>query len=328
MTDAPAKVLIGDPEETDRLVPEIRDRDLVALYEALTLSRLLDAHGRSLQQAGDLGFWVPSGAAAATSVGAAGALDEADWLYPSFRDSAAFVVRGGSVEKIVAQMLGSADDLVRGRRVAGQGSLPGGRFVGVSASLAAQVQHAAGTALAMRLRGVRAIALALTGSGSVNQAAFAAGIETAARHGAPAVIVVRGPSSGAAARAEALGLATDVVDGGDVLAVYRAVREARDRALDRGLASVIEAVIEGETEEDPRARLRPYLEYRGAWDPAREEAATERLESRLTAAIATARAAGPPPLDSLFDDVYAERSWLQREQAAALAERRDGEGRR
>lgn len=327
MTDAPVKVLIGDPEETDRLLPEIRDRDLVALYEALTLSRLLDAHGHALQQSGDLGFWVPSGAAAATSVGAAGALEEADWFYPSFRDAAAFVVRGGSVEKVIAQMLGSTDDLVRGRRVAGQGSLPGGRFVGVSASLAAQVQHAVGTALAMRLRGARTVALALTGSGSVSQAAFAAGIENAARHDAPAIIVVRGPASGAAARAGAVGLATNVVDGIDVLAVYRAVGEARERAVEGGLATVIEAVIEGEPDEDPRARLRPYLEYRGAWDPAREEAATERLESRLAAAIEAARSAGPPPADSLFDDVYAERSWLQQEQAGWLQGGAEGERR-
>jgi TPP-dependent pyruvate/acetoin dehydrogenase alpha subunit len=319
MTDAPAKVLVGDPEETDRLLPDASDRDLVALYEALTLGRLLDEHGRALQRAGEIGFWVPAGAAVASSVGAAGALDEQDWFYPSFRDSAAFVIRGGSVEKIVAQLLGSADDLVRGRRVAGQGSLPAGRFVGVSASLAAQVQHAVGTALAMRLRGAPTVALAITGSGAIGQAAFTSAIETASRHDAPAIVVVRGPAAGAAARAEAVGIATATVDGGDVLAVYRAVREARARALESGVATVIEAVIDGASDEDPRTRLRPYLEYRGAWDPEQEEATTARLESRLSTAIETARAAGPPPADTLFDDVYAERTWVQQEQAETRA---------
>jgi 2-oxoisovalerate dehydrogenase E1 component alpha subunit len=318
MTDASTRVLGDDLEETDRLAPELRDRDLVGLYEALTLARLLDSHGEQMQQAGELGFWVGSGSAAAVSVAAAAALDEADWFYPSFRDAAAFLVRGGSVEKIAAQILGSADDLVKGRQVPNHGSLPGGRFVSVSASLATQFQHAAGTAVAMRLRGAPQVALAVTGAGAVGQPAFHLGLETAARHRAPAIFVVRGRESGAARRAEAIGLASEVVDGTDVLAIYKAVHDARERAVTAHMATLVEARIPASGAADARSRLRPYLEFRGAWDPGREEALTQRLEARIASALAAARAAGPPPAESVFDDVYAERTWVLEEQAEAL----------
>ena len=42
------------------------------------------------------------------------------------------------------------------------------------------------------------------------------------------------------------------------------------------------------------------------------------IEAFVRTSIALAEAAGPPPRESLIEDVYAQPTWLQREQLAAL----------
>ena len=99
-------LLDQDPDKTQ---VELDDASLRSLYEALLLTRLLDASCVQLQGEGRVGFYVPSLPAAASSAGAAVALAGNDWLFPSFRDAAAFVARGGTVDQFLAQVLGSED---------------------------------------------------------------------------------------------------------------------------------------------------------------------------------------------------------------------------
>ena len=60
------------------------------------------------------------------------------------------------------------------------------------------------------------------------------------------------------------------------------------------------------------------LEARGWLAAGEHEALAAQYEARVRDAIATQEAVAPPPPSSLFDDVYEEPTWLQREQRAAL----------
>ena len=312
-------VLAADVETIERNVGDLSDADLTALYESLVVTRIVDERCERLQRSGRIGLWVPSGPSAAVSAGAARAFHDGDWLYPSYLDVGAFLMRGGSIEQLLAQVLASRDDLARGRQLPGHGVLPAGRFLSVSGSLAAHIQHAAGTALAMKLRDDAQTVLALFGAAATDQAAFQIGLSTAARYAAPVVFVCRCPSASLAPIATANGVAQVSVDGTDMLAVYTAARTAREAALTDAGPTLVEAVVPpGTATAEPAARLRPYLEYRGVWDAGREEEYSRRCEERVAAAVASAETAGPPPTDTMFDDVWAERPWMLQEQSHKL----------
>jgi TPP-dependent pyruvate/acetoin dehydrogenase alpha subunit len=320
-------ILADDVEDTERNVGDLLDADLTALYESLVVTRIVDERCARLQQSGRIGFWAPSGTSAAVSAGAARAFEDGDWLYPSYRDIGAFLVRGGSIEQLFTQVLSSRDDLARGRQLPGHATLPAGRFVSVSGPLATQIQHAAGTALAMKLRNDAHAVLALFGAAATDQAAFQIGLSTAARHAAPVVFVCRCPGVSLAPIVKANGVAPVSVDGTDILAVYMAARSAREAAVAGAGPTLIEAVVPKGTEAlEPAARLRPYLEHRGVWDAGREEEFGRRCEERVAAAVALAESAGPPPADTMFDDVWATRPWMLQEQSRKLRRLQDRTG--
>jgi TPP-dependent pyruvate/acetoin dehydrogenase alpha subunit len=72
------------------------------------------------------------------------------------------------------------------------------------------------------------------------------------------------------------------------------------------------------TRRDPLGRLRHLLEARGWLAAGEHEALAAALEHRVRDEIAAQEQIGPPPKSSLFDDVYEQPTWLQREQAADL----------
>jgi len=130
-----------------------------------------------------------------------------------------------------------------------------------------------------------------------------------------------------------------------VLAVYCAVKEAADRARSGGGPTFVEcvtyrmgghsssddpsryrdeAVVEAWRKRDPVLRFRRYLEGRGLWDEAKEQAATARWNDAIGVAIKEAEAMPAPPPSSLFDGVYHDLPWHLREQRDWLAS--EGEG--
>lgn len=322
MADELLSVLSADAEAVDRSAPPLHDRELSSVYEALLLMRELDDRLADLQEAGALGLWVPAAEASVPAAGLAAALAPDDWLYPSFRDQAAYLVRGGSLRHLVAQALGAANDLQQGRALAGQVSLSKGRYVPATAGVGAQLLRASGTALAIRARGAATVVAALTGAAAVEMPPFWMGLQNATRHRAPLVVLCRTPEGSAlepARRAKALDLATERVDGADLLAVIKAARDARDRALEGAGGTLIEAVVPRHgADDDSLARLRPWLEHRGLSDPGREAELTERCRERVREAIEAARAAGPATRSRTLEDVTAEAHWILEEQRQSL----------
>jgi TPP-dependent pyruvate/acetoin dehydrogenase alpha subunit len=69
---------------------------------------------------------------------------------------------------------------------------------------------------------------------------------------------------------------------------------------------------------DPIERVRSYLEKRGAWSEADDKNLRNDIDARFREAVTTAEKAPPPPLESMFDDVYAKVPWHLAEQRAEL----------
>ena len=71
---------------------------------------------------------------------------------------------------------------------------------------------------------------------------------------------------------------------------------------------------------DPLARYRAYLGGKGLWTEAWEAEVEERFAREFAEAVSRAEKAGPPPVESIFEDVFAEPApELLRQREALMA---------
>jgi len=338
-----------DPDE----VSELTGEELVALHRLMLRERLLDERMVSLQRQGRIGFYIGSIGEEAAVFGAAAAMEARDWIFPCYREHGAALLRGMPLGAFLCQLLGNAGDAIAGHQMPCHEAWPAGRFASVSSPIATQIPHAVGLALAARLRGDDVVPLVFFGDGATSAEGFHSGLNFASVTRAPVVFLCRNngwaisvPTSGQtgaetlAQKAHAYGLRAERVDGNDLLAVHGATRRARARAAAGEGATLIEAVtyrLEGHsTSDDPRAyrpdalvepwrrrdplvRLGAHLARRGLLDEAARAALVEELKAEIQAALEEAERLAPaPPLETLFEGVYAEPLRQQREQLEEL----------
>jgi 2-oxoisovalerate dehydrogenase E1 component alpha subunit len=121
------------------------------------------------------------------------------------------------------------------------------------------------------------------------------------------------------------------VDGEDLFAVHRTVREAVVRAARGEGPTIIEAdtrPLVDRTREDALVRVRQFLEAKKLWGETEEREHVSRVRAELDVAIAAAEREPKPPRESLFDDVYAGLPWNLREEQVNIQHASHGSGRK
>ncbi|MBU6498399.1 MAG: pyruvate dehydrogenase (acetyl-transferring) E1 component subunit alpha [Rhodospirillales bacterium] len=304
--------------------------DLLPLYRGMLRTRSFDAKAVALQRTGRLGTFASSLGQEAVGVGAASAMAAEDVLLPSFRDQAAQLWRG--VTPLELLLYWGGDE--RGSDFAG----PREDFP-ICVPVASHVPHAAGVALAMKLRGEARAALCLIGDGATSKGDFYEALNIAGVWRLPLVVVVANnqwaisvpraaQSAGEtlAQKAIAAGVPGEQVDGNDVIAVRDGVARALERARSGGGASLIEALTYRLTDHttaddarryrddaevtphwhgEPVARLRQYLVANGVWSREDEEHALAGAAGEIEQAAQAFLATGPQPLSAMFDHLFA-----------------------
>jgi TPP-dependent pyruvate/acetoin dehydrogenase alpha subunit len=66
--------------------------------------------------------------------------------------------------------------------------------------------------------------------------------------------------------------------------------------------------------KDPLHRFRAYLQHLGLWSEGAEKEISEHHNQSISEAVEKSLHLRPPPVESLFDDVYEELPWHLREQ--------------
>ncbi|MFO1059150.1 MAG: pyruvate dehydrogenase (acetyl-transferring) E1 component subunit alpha [Dongiaceae bacterium] len=318
---------------------------LLALYRGMVLARTFDAKAIALQRTGRLGTFASALGQEAVAVGTAAAMRPEDVLVPSFRDHGAQLWRGVGMSELL--LFWGGDE--RGSDFAG----PRQDFP-ISIPVGSHAPHAAGVALAFKLRGEPRAAVCLLGDGATSKGDFYEALNIAGVWRLPAVFVVadnqwaisvpRSAQSAAATLAQkavAAGLPGEQVDGNDVVAVREAVERALAAARSGAGAALIEAVTyrlgDHTTADDasryrsdeevgrhwhaePVARLRRHLVGRGLWSKAQEEALLAETAAAVEAAAEAYLATPPQPPGAIFDHLYAALPEdLRAQRAAALA---------
>jgi pyruvate dehydrogenase E1 component alpha subunit len=320
--------------------------DLVPLYRAMVLTRAFDAKAVALQRTGRLGTFAASLGQEAVGVGAASAMAADDVLVPSFRDQAAQLWCG--VTPVELLLYWGGDE--RGSDFAGaRADFP------ISVPVASQVPHAAGVALAMKLRHEARAVLCIIGDGATSKGDFYEALNVAGVWRLPLVVLIsnnewaisvpRSAQSAAqtlAQKAIAAGIPGEQVDGNDVIAVHACVARALARARAGGGASLIEALTyrlsDHTTADDARryrddaevsvrwhgepvARLRQYLVSRGVWSRDEEEQVQAHAAVEIDRAAEAYLSTPPQPVSAMFDHLFTKLpASLASQRAQAIAE--------
>ena len=289
--------------------PRLDDVACVTLFRSMLQLRTVDRRMVALEQEGALGFYVSSQGAEATILGGAFALRATDWIFPSYREAAVALWRGLPLASHVSQLVGSAGDASKGRQQPMHGAWKDLHIVSISSLAGTQLPQATGMALAAKVSKKDDVALVYFGEGSTSTGDFHVGLNFAGVWKAPVVFLCRNDvarlhetaASSYAEKGRGYGVTSVRIDGDDVLAVIAAIGGATERARRGKGPTLVEAVSTG---TDAIERFRRHLEHRGLWTT--ELADLEHtLSAELDAAVAEARGAGSPAVETLFDDVYA-----------------------
>jgi 2-oxoisovalerate dehydrogenase E1 component alpha subunit len=333
-------ILKEDGSFDAKLEPKIPDADLVQLYRTMTLTRQFDARMVTLQRQGRISFYLPGQGEEATVVGSAYAMGDQDWIFPCYRESGAAFARGVTPQEIVDQSFGNANDLTKGRQMPVHWAFADRNIASVSSPIATQICHAVGAAWGAKIKKSGDVMLTYFGEGATSHPDFHNAMNMAGVLKAPVVMICRNngwaittpralqtAAETFAIKGVAYGVEGVRVDGNDILAVVAAVRRAVEKARRGEGATLIEAVtyrmsshstsddpsvyrdahdVDTWQPKDPLVRFRTYLEGKGLWNAAQEEALVAELKATIDKAITTAESTPGPKPETLFDDVYAE----------------------
>ncbi len=313
-------------------MPDLSDDQLKELMRRMVYTRVLDQRSIALNRQGRLGFYAPTAGQEASQLGSQFAMEKEDFLLPAYRDVPQLIWHGLPLTKA---FLFSRGHYVGNQMPEGVNALSPQIIIG------AQIIQAAGVALGMKKRGQKTIALTYTGDGGASQGDFYEGMNFAGAYKAPAVFVVQNnhfaisvpvekqsAAKTVAQKAVAAGIPGVRVDGMDVLAVYKAVRDARDRAVNGEGPSLIETVtyrygphtlagddptryrsedLDNEwAKKDPLIRFRKYLENKGLWSEEEENKVIDQAKEEIKAAIKEADGVDKQKVTDLISIMYEE----------------------
>jgi pyruvate dehydrogenase E1 component alpha subunit len=351
--------VLSDNGIAERAVePAIAAEDLRKLYRVMVLNRLLDERMITLQRQGRIGFYIGSIGEEAAILGTAFALRPTDWIFPAYREAGAAFWRGMPIRQFICQLFGNREDVVKGRQMPNHYAARAFNIVSISSPVGTQIPQATGAAMAARLRGADMVSLVYFGDGTTSEGDFHVGLNFAGVYKAPVVFVCRNnqwaisvpaekqtASSSIAVKAQAYGFEGVRVDGNDLLAVYQVAAAAVAKARRGDGPTLIEAVtyrLSGHsTSDDPRVyrqdnevtawknrdpiqRFRRYLERKSLWTAAEDEELFRTLNAEIVQTLKEVENIPPPPLESMFDDVYATLPpHLVEQRAQLLAEQKE-----
>ena len=324
--------VIGDGEAIpDGEVEGLDAGALLALHRDLVLLRTYDERSVVYHRQGRIGTYAIFWNHEAMQAGSVFALEDRDWIFPAYRESAIGLLRGMPVSTVLSWWRGHP---------AGWWNPRDFNVASICVPIATQVPHAVGFAWGSRLKGEDTVALTLFGDGATSEGAFHEGATFAGVMKAPVVLfcnnnqwAISTPLSKQTAaptladKAIGYGIPAVRVDGGDVLAVYEATRDAVARARAGDGATFIEAVsyraaphataddpsvyIDAERVEEQRenecvGRYERYLKRLGVLTDEHAEAVKAEILELMRAGIAEAEAEPPADPSLVFDHAYAD----------------------
>jgi pyruvate dehydrogenase E1 component alpha subunit/2-oxoisovalerate dehydrogenase E1 component alpha subunit len=324
-----------------KMTPALTHEQKLDLYYFMQLNRRLEERLVTLfRQNKIVGGVYSSLGQEAVSVGTSYALEPRDWLAPMIRNIGALLVKGFKPRDIFTQHMAKFTSPTHGKDGTSHfGDLKVRHVISPISMLGDLIPVMTGVAMAGRYLGQNIVAMTWIGDGGTSTGAFHEGLNLAAQQRAPFVLIVENnqwaystpvarqvPIKNLADRAAAYGIASKIVDGNDVVAVYETTKTAVDECrAGRGpiLIEVKTMRMKGHAQHDPAeyvpkamfdywkaqdpiARYEAYLTQHKLWDPTKKSEIDVRIEHELDADQKFAEESPLPPAETAEQGVYCE----------------------
>ena len=320
----------------------LTDDDLIGMYRVIATARAVDERMWILNRAGRIPFVISGQGHEGAQAAIAWPLKKQfDWFAPFYRSIATCLACGMRARDILtAQYAKAIDASSGGRQMPGHYGNVENNLVSLSSPVATQMLHAVGIALAAKIRKTGQIAMTSMGEGSSNQGDVHEGLNFAAIHKLPFILVVENngyaisvpverqlATPNVADRASGYGIPGVIVDGSDVLGCYVAAKEAVDRARRGDGPTLIEAKVirltahssddqqtkyrsaeelTGLAEKDPLPLFRAQLKDAGVLSDELEASIAAEVKLDIDEATEYAENAPEPTTETAMKWVYAE----------------------
>ena len=320
---------------------ELPNEALVEMWYLMLLTRQVGERWFVLNRQGKAPFVITGQGHEATQVGTAAALiPGTDWIFPYYRDIGVVLTLGMTVDELMLNVFAKATEPTSGgRQMPAHWSARELNIVSQSSPVGTQIPQAAGVAWAMRYRGEPGVAVAYLGEGSTSQGDFYEGLNFAAVHRLPLIVVVENNGYAltevqekemsirdVADRAAAFDIRGITIDGNDLLLTYRTMQQIVDEAR-RGEGPILlecktyrtvphssddddsryrtRDELEAWLARDPLQRFRERLEAEDVLQPADAEALIAEAEQEVRLAEARAQEAPDPDGATLLEHLFA-----------------------
>ena len=274
----------------------------------------------------------------AVAVGAISALRPEDYVLTSYREHAHAIAKGMSPNAVMAELFGKASGCSRGKGGSMHLFDKDVNFLGGHAIVGGQIPLATGVSFATKYKGTDQVTLCFFGEAAVNQGAFHESLNMAQLWKLPCIYICENNQYGmgtsqeramslqdVAQKACAYEIASEFVDGMDVLAVREATLRAVERARKEYLPTLLEvrtyrfmghsmsdpgnyrtrAEIERHQERDPIKLFSDSLKEKNMIDDQTLEEIEKSVREEVERAVRFAEESPQPAPDELYTDVYA-----------------------
>ncbi len=326
------------------LMPKISDDQLKQMYEIMILVRAFDKKALSLQRQGRLGTYPMFLGQEASQIGSAYALENEDWTFASYRETAMLIARNISMKKMLQYWGGDE-----------RGSQDLGPNFPISIPVGSQPLHAVGAGIAFKMKKQKKVAVTYFGDGATSKGDVHESMNFAGVFSLPVVFICQNNqfaistsrknqtgSETIAQKAIAYGFEGIQVDGNDVLAVYKATKDALDKARSGRGPTLIECLtyriadhttsddaqkyrtkeeVEKWQKLDPVERLRLLLLSKKLWTQDYEDKLQNKCKEDVEKAVKEFETEPLPPIDGIFKFMYKEMPPELQEQLSDLTKR-------
>ena len=323
----------------DKAKPDIDNSDIKKMYELMVTTRIFDDNALKLQREGRIGTYASVRGQEAAQVGSAYAMRKDDMMFPSFREAASSIVIGMPMHMIYNYWSG---DERGGHPPEGVNCFP------VSVPVGSHPLHATGFAIASKIKKEKNAAVAYFGDGATSEGDTLEAMNFAGVFKAPVVFICQNnqwaisvprknqtAAETIAQKAIAFGIEGIQVDGNDIFAVYKATREALERASAGNGPTLIECFtyrmgdhttaddakryrnqkeVDDWKEKDPIDRLRKYMVKNKLWTDIDEKKLQNNAKNMVDAAIEAFEKIPGPEKNDMFNYVFEKPTKQMEEQ--------------
>jgi TPP-dependent pyruvate/acetoin dehydrogenase alpha subunit len=308
------------------------------LYSYMLKCRMVEEKARNLFKQGRFsGNYYAAVGQEATEVGCTIDLEPGDTVAPSHRDFISNIMKGTPLNLMYAQLYARKTSPDQGRSSPAHCGYAPANIITPASTIAAQLNIGTGVALAYKMQKKSNIVVALSGEGSTSLGFWHEAVNFAGVHQLPIVYVIQNnlwaesvsvklqtAVQDLSVKAQAYGFPGTTVDGNDVVAVYRAAREAIARARSGGGPTLIECKtyrwyghseidpakyrapeeVEAWKAKDPIPAMERYLTEQGMWNDSWKKELTDQFTKEIDAAVEFAEKSPLPEPGECLDHVY------------------------